>query len=118
MGLHGVSGTGRALGSERRIKLDKAEELKTFSDVIRYQGRVNPERICIQDIKSQRSYSYKDFDCLVDKTVDFLHSHGVKGGDRITAVIENSPEYCFFYFATLRMGRFSIPCHSSPTRKR
>jgi long-chain acyl-CoA synthetase len=85
------------------------EEIKTFSDVIRYQGRVNPDRVCIHDIKSQRSYSYKDFDCLIDKTAAFLHSHGVKGGDRVTAVFENSPEYCFFYFATLRMGAIFNP---------
>ncbi|MCP5050252.1 MAG: acyl--CoA ligase, partial [bacterium] len=34
---------------------------------------------------------------------------GVTPGDRVTLVIENSPEYCFFYFALIRIGAILNP---------
>jgi acyl-coenzyme A synthetase/AMP-(fatty) acid ligase len=70
---------------------------------------VNADRTFIFDLKTKRGYSYAQFDRLVDKTSNYLLSEGVRKGDRVTAVIENSPEYCFFYFAALRIGAIFNP---------
>jgi acyl-CoA synthetase (AMP-forming)/AMP-acid ligase II len=86
-----------------------AEDCRNFSGVIRFQSRVNPERIFLLDLKTNRSYSYREFDLVVEKTAGFLLSKGVRKGDRVTAIIENSPEYCFFYFASLRIGAIFNP---------
>ncbi|MFC1853795.1 class I adenylate-forming enzyme family protein [candidate division CSSED10-310 bacterium] len=84
-------------------------QCKNFSEVITYHSVVNPNRIFIFDVSSQRTYSYQTFNLTVTKTANFLISQGVQSGDRITAVISNSPEYCFFYFASLRLGAVFNP---------
>lgn len=85
------------------------KECKNFSDVIYYQSVVNPDKTCIYDVPTERRYTFKEFNTVVEKTSNYLISKGVKPKDRVTAVIENSPEYCFLYFATLRLGAVFNP---------
>lgn len=85
------------------------EECKNFSDVLYYQRKVNPSKVFIYDLRSKREYTFQKFNAIVEKTANYLLSEGVKPGDRVTAVIGNSPEYCFLYFATLRAGAIFNP---------
>lgn len=87
----------------------RREECKSFSDIAYYQSEVNPERVFIFDIRSGRSYNFRRFNALVEKAANYFIRLGVKPGDRITAVIENSPEYCFCYFAAIRIGAIFNP---------
>lgn len=87
----------------------KIEECKNFSQVIYCQALTNPDRVFIYDVRSGRNYTYKEFNAVVEKTANYLLSKGVKKGDRVTVVIENSPEYCFFYFAVIRVGALINP---------
>lgn len=87
----------------------KLEECKNFSDVLYYQSRVNPEKIFIYDVHSGRSYSFGEFNAIVSRASNYLLSLGVKPGERVTAAIENSPEYCFLYFAAIRIGAIFNP---------
>lgn len=84
-------------------------ECKSFSDIIYYQAAVNGQRDFIYDVRSERTYTYARFNQVVERTANFLQSRGVVPGDRITVVIENSPEYCFFYFAVIRVGAIMNP---------
>ena len=93
----------------RREKEMKLEDIKNFSEVINYQAERNPDRVFIYDVRSERTYTFAEFDKIVEKTANYLLSTGVKKGDRVTVVIENSPEYCFFYFAIIRMGGIVNP---------
>jgi long-chain acyl-CoA synthetase len=99
----------------------KIKDCKNFSEVLYYQNEVNPDRIFIYDIRSAREYTFKEFNAIVDKTAKILLDKGVKYQDRITAVIENSPEYCFFYFAAIRVGAVFNPmpftCHKEEIKK-
>jgi len=87
----------------------RLEDCKSFSGIIYYQAAVNGEREFIYDVRSGRSYSYARFNEAVEKTANFLISKGIEKGDRVTVVIENSPEYCFFYFAVIRVGAILNP---------
>jgi acyl-CoA synthetase (AMP-forming)/AMP-acid ligase II len=87
----------------------KLEDCKNFSEIIYYQAATNGDREFIFDVRSERSYSFTQFNKAVEKTANYLLSKGVKKGDRITVVIENSPEYCFFYFAVIRIGAILNP---------
>ncbi|MCP4218895.1 MAG: acyl--CoA ligase [bacterium] len=87
----------------------KLEECGNFSDVISFQAAENPDREFIYDVRSKRSYSFKEFNLAVEKTANYLISLGVEKGDRVTIVIENSPEYCFFYFGVIRAGAVLNP---------
>lgn len=92
-----------------KVNLKSITDCKNFSDLLYYHSAVNPDRVYIYDIRSERSYTFKQFNEVVEKTANFLISKGVRPGDRITAVIENSPEYCFFYFASIRIGAIFNP---------
>jgi long-chain acyl-CoA synthetase len=87
----------------------KIEECKNFSEVIYTQAEQNPERVFIYDVRSERSYTYGQFNRQVEKTANYLLSLGIEPGDRVTGVIENSPEYCFFYFGVIRAGGIFNP---------
>lgn len=87
----------------------KLEDCKNFSQVITYQARQNPDRVFIYDVRSERNYTFAEFDRAVTRTANYLRSRGVQKGDRVTVVIENSPEYCFFYFGIIRAGAILNP---------
>lgn len=87
----------------------KLEQCKSFSDIIYYQAEQNPDRVFIHDVRSERKYTFKEFNTIVEKTANYLIQKGVQPGDRVTVVIENSPEYCFFYFAVIRAGAMMNP---------
>jgi acyl-CoA synthetase (AMP-forming)/AMP-acid ligase II len=78
------------------------EDCKNFSQIIHYHAEQNPDRVFIYDVRSERTYTFKEFNLIIEKTANYLVSQGVQKGDRVTIVIENSPEYCFFYFAIIR----------------
>ncbi len=82
---------------------------ENFSEVIYYHAEQNPDRVFIYDVRSGRTYTFKEFNTAVEKTANYLVSRGVQKGDRVTVVIENSPEFCFFYFAVIRVGAILNP---------
>lgn len=84
-------------------------DCKNFSDVIALQAEKKPEEIFLEDIRTERSYSFKRFDNLVEKTARYLIQNGIRQGDRITMVIENSPEFCLLYFGSIRIGAVMNP---------
>lgn len=85
------------------------QDCRNFSEVIRCQGQLYPDRIFIHDIKTDRRFTFSQIDGLVEGTARCLHAHGLRKGDIITAVISNSPEYVFLYFASLRLGAVFNP---------
>jgi long-chain acyl-CoA synthetase len=82
---------------------------KNFSEIIDYHAGHHPDRVFIHDVRSGREYTFREFNRIVEKTANYLISLGVRAGDRVTIVIENSPEYCFFFFAVIRMGAVVNP---------
>jgi acyl-CoA synthetase (AMP-forming)/AMP-acid ligase II len=87
----------------------KLEECKNFSEIFYYQSENHPNRVFIHDVRSDRTYTFLEFNLVIEKTANYLLSLGIKEGDRITVVIENSPEFCFFYFAVIRIGAIINP---------
>lgn len=87
----------------------KIEGCKNFSEVIYCHAEQNSDQVFIYDIRSKRTYTFKQFNLIVEKTSNYLISKRVKKGDRVTVVIENSPEYCFLYFAVIRVGAIINP---------
>ncbi|NIM10360.1 MAG: AMP-binding protein [Candidatus Aminicenantes bacterium] len=89
--------------------ISQIEDCKNFSEVIYFHAKQNPHRVFIFDVRSERAYTFKEFNLAVEKTANYLISQGIQKGDRVTGVIENSPEYCFFYFAVIRVGAIFNP---------
>jgi long-chain acyl-CoA synthetase len=87
----------------------KIEDCQNFSELIYFHASNNSDRVFIYDVRSERSYTFKEFNLAVERTANYLLSLGVEKGDRITGVIENSPEFCFFYFGVIRAGGIFNP---------
>lgn len=87
----------------------KIKGCKNLSDVIYYHAEHNPDRVFIYDVRSERTYTFKEFNLAVEKTANYLLSFGFEKGDRVTGVIENSPEFCFLYFGVIRAGGIFNP---------
>ncbi|MGE5340274.1 MAG: class I adenylate-forming enzyme family protein [Candidatus Omnitrophota bacterium] len=84
-------------------------DCKNFSDIIYFHAEQNPDRVFLTDVRTARSYTFAAFNRIVEQTAHYLISLGLQPGDRLTAVIENSPEFCFFYFGTIRAGGIFNP---------
>lgn len=80
------------------------ESCRTFSEAIAWHAGEHPQRVFVHDVRSGRDYRFAEFDAGVSRTAAYLRSLGLRPGDRITAVIENSPEFCLFYFGAIRAG--------------
>lgn len=87
----------------------KLEDCTNFSELIRYHAINHGDRVFIHDVRTERNYTFSEFDRIVEKTAEYLLSLGLKKGDRVTGIIENSPEFCFFYFGTIRAGGIFNP---------
>lgn len=98
-----------AYGNEIIAGLTEISDCKNFSEVIYFQAQRHPERVFIYDIRTMRSYTFSEFNRVVERAANYLISRGVVPGDRVTVVVENSPEYCFLYFAVIRVGALINP---------
>ena len=57
----------------------------------------------------RRSFTYGEFDHLVNRTANFLWSVGVKKGDNVAIQLYNSPEYVSAAFALAKIGAAAAP---------
>ena len=56
-----------------------------------------------------RTYSYWQFDQMVNRTANALLRNGVKKGDKVNLHLTNCPEFLFFWFATAKIGAVMMP---------
>lgn len=57
----------------------------------------------------RRSFTYGEFDRLVNRTANFLRLAGVKKGDNVAIQLYNSPEYVSATFALAKIGAVAVP---------
>lgn len=55
------------------------------------------------------SFTYGEFDRLVNRTANFLRLAGVKKGDNVAIQLYNSPEYVSATFALAKIGAVAVP---------
>ena len=55
------------------------------------------------------SYSYGQFDQMVNRTANALIAMGVKKGDKVNLHLTNRPEFLFFWYATAKIGAVMVP---------
>ncbi len=56
-----------------------------------------------------RTYSYLQFDQMVNRTANALIELGVRKGDKVNLHLTNSPEFMFLWFATAKIGAVMMP---------
>ena len=57
----------------------------------------------------RRSFTYGEFDCLVNRMANFLLAVGVRQGDNVAIQLYNSPEYVSATFALAKIGAVAVP---------
>ena len=61
----------------------------------------------IHDFDGQR-YSYRNLRTLVEKATTLFQTKGVRGGDRVVVVSENSIEFAVYFFALCRLNAWAV----------
>ena len=68
------------------------------------------ESIVFEDSKGYVvSFTYREFDEMVNRYANILLRKGIKKGDKVTIHLMNSPEYLFSFFALAKIGAVTIP---------
>lgn len=55
--------------------------------------------------------SYRELDRFSDKFAYFLHSRGVRKGDRVAALLPNINQHLVAFFGIVKLGAISVPCN-------
>ena len=58
------------------------------------------------------SFTYVEFDEMVNRTANMLLSHGIGKGDTVSLLMPNSAEYIIAYFACFKLGAVAGPVNS------
>jgi len=59
--------------------------------------------------KKTDEFTYGEFNKIVEKSIKFLQSFGLKKGEMISLIFYNSPEFLVLYFAGLILGLTIVP---------
>ncbi|KXK05301.1 MAG: acyl-CoA synthetase /AMP-acid ligase II [Acidobacteria bacterium OLB17] len=70
------------------------------------------EKTFLTDEASGRSYSYRTFLDIVERTASTLGAHGIRKGDVVSLLLPNSAEYVIAYFACWTIGAIAGPINS------
>lgn len=103
--------------SERTITPDAPEGDKSHSphnlrELLKSRVQANPEKQFLYSEADGRTFSYSEFDRLVNQTAHMLASHGIGKGDTVSLLMPNSAEYIIAYFACFNLGALAGPVNS------
>lgn len=84
--------------------------MDSISCPIRALAQSDPKRIALEHDGQQVPYLY--LDRLVDSAVAVLNSSGIKPGDVVAVLSDNSIEYALLFFAAMRSGFILMPLNS------
>lgn len=86
-----------------------------FARILKNAFSRNCEENFIIDAQTNTFFSYKSFFNCVSNCVQKMDSLGIKSGDRICLVMENSFDLVVFYFASLLMKLIVVPIDPQKT---
>lgn len=70
-----------------------------------HAGRA-PKKIAV--VQGSRNVSYRELDAAVDRVANYLVRNGIRKGDRIAILSENSPEYIASYLGVQKAGGVAV----------
>ncbi|MBW1781511.1 MAG: AMP-binding protein [Deltaproteobacteria bacterium] len=99
------------------VSFGKSLPLKglTLPELLKNQANRFADKIFLK--YSDSSISYKDFDDKTDRMAYSFRRHGIKKGDRIAVMLQNSLEIVETYFAIWKTGAWSVPVNPSFTAR-
>jgi long-chain acyl-CoA synthetase len=85
-------------------------EPRTLADLIASVARTDPNRTAL--ILDERTYSYGDLEARIEPAANALAARGVRRGDRVAVMLQNSLEYIDAFYAILRLGAIVVPINA------
>lgn len=84
-----------------------AERPASLDAMLRRSVERYPDRVAL--ILGEKRVTYREFDEAIERVTANLHSRcGVKKGDRVAVLLNNSLEFVFAFFACARLGAISV----------
>ena len=68
-----------------------------------------PDAVALVDGGTERTLTYRQLERSVAELAGALHEMGVRRGDRVAVLMENSPELVEVFFATVNLGAVVVP---------
>jgi len=82
-------------------------KFKSIGEMIKTQGRAYADKTVIRFY--DRDVTYRELDEKSDAIAKSLQGLGVKKGDRVCLLMDNSPEFYFTYFGIIKLGAIAGP---------
>jgi fatty-acyl-CoA synthase len=80
------------------------------ADHVALHARLQPARLAIHDLLSDRRWNYAAFDDAIARCVSVLrHDYRVGRGDRVASLARNNPELLILHLACARIGAIYAP---------
>jgi crotonobetaine/carnitine-CoA ligase len=87
-----------------------SEEYHDLATLIRAKARKNGDRVALRF--ADREVSYRSLDERSDRVAAGLAGQGVARGDRVAALLFNSPEFLDLWFGTSKLGAVLVPLNT------
>lgn len=86
---------------------------KGFGDVTRYWARQQPNAVAVKT--AERTLSWSDLDNSTNELCAGLQERGVRTGDRVSVLLQNSAEYLELLVACYKLGVLFVPLNTRMT---
>lgn len=89
------------------MKHQMTEDFQESTNIAQYLDShtlKTPDKIFLVDQKSRRTYSFLEFNRMVNSTCRYFRDIGLRKDETIVLYLENSPEFCILLLAALRYG--------------
>jgi len=85
-------------------------EFENIGELFLKKVNENPDKkFLICPGKNTEEFTYLEFKILMEKSINYFDSIGLKRGQRISLIFHNSPEFLMLYFAGLIYGLTIVP---------
>jgi long-chain acyl-CoA synthetase len=97
---------------ENTLRSEQQDEPLNVRDLLEGRARSTPAKSFLFSEADGRRYSYAEFDAAVNRAARMLAAHGIKKGDAVSLLMQNSAEYIIAYFACFKLGALAGPVNS------
>jgi long-chain acyl-CoA synthetase len=86
--------------SENLEIVSHLESCQSFSEILDYTSKTNPDKIFL--VEGDSTWTYLEFNKTVNRCCRYFNELKLKPGDKISVVLRNSVEYLILYFSAIR----------------
>ena len=88
-----------------------SEEYHDLATLVRAKARKNGDRVALRF--ADRDVSYRELDRRSDRVAAGLYARGIGKGDRVAALLFNSPEFLDLWFGAAKLGAVLVPLNTA-----